>query len=302
MASQLEALYQAWFRLAYSEKKGTEFESWFADLAGHALGVDFEPVATHGRDGDFKCDGRQLSTRTIYQCYAPQQMNQARTIAKIKADFHGARERWASWMEDWTLVHNRNQGLPPQVVQYLDKLREQHPNVAIHAWGRPQLEDELFRKLDNAGWEAVFGFAPSADGIDEVAIDDIVPVIQALQTETPSPRLPDIEPPSPQKLQRNALSEEVADYLRIGRKKEALVARYFDSHPSPELGEKVAVAFRRRYAELRQEELSPDDIFAKLQQSAGGGGSVKRQTAALAVLSYYFERCDIFEDAETKSS
>ena len=64
MASQLEALYQAWFRLAYSEKKGTEFESWFADLASHALGVDFEPVAAHGPDGDFKCDGRRLSTRT----------------------------------------------------------------------------------------------------------------------------------------------------------------------------------------------------------------------------------------------
>ena len=302
MASQLEALYQAWFRLAYSEKKGTEFESWFADLAGHALGVDFEPVAAHGRDGDFKCDGRRLSTRTIYQCYAPQQMDQERTIAKIKADFHGARARWTSWMRDWTLVHNRSQGLPPQVVQYLDKLREQHPNVAIHAWGRPQLQDELFRQLDNAGWEAVFGFAPAADGIDEVAIDDIVPVIQALQTETPSPGLPDIEPPSPQKLQRNALSEEVADYLRIGRKKEALVARYFDRHPSPELGEKVAVAFRRRYAALRGQDLSPDDIFAKLQQNAGGSGSVKRQTAALAVLSYYFERCDIFEDAEVEPS
>lgn len=302
MASRLEALYQARFRLAYSEKEGGEFESWFADLASHALGTDFELVAAHGSDGDFKCDGRRLSTKTIYQCYAPRQMNQARTIVKIDADFQGAHKHWADWMQDWTLVHNRNKGLPPQVIQHLDQLRDQHPNVAIHVWGRPQLEAELFNKLNSAGWEAVFGFAPSADRVDELTFDDIMPVVEALQKETPDQSVNGIEPPSPQKLQRNALSEDVADLLRAGRRKEALVGRYFDSHPSPELGEKIAVAFRRRYAELRMQELSPDDIFAKLQQNAGGNGAPKRQTAALAVLSYYFERCDIFEDAEEKQS
>ena len=215
MASHL-ALYLARFRLAYSEKEGTEFESWFTLLASHALGIDFQPVAAHGSDGDFKCDGRRFSTKTIYQCYAPQQMNQRRAIAKIDADFHGACEHWSDWMREWTLVHNRSQGLPPRVIQHLDRLRDQHPNVAIDAWGRPQLEDELFRRLDDAGREAVFGFAPSADGIDEVAIEDIVPVIQALQRETP-PALLTIEPPSPQKLQRNDLSQAVADLLRAPR-------------------------------------------------------------------------------------
>lgn len=292
-----KALYQLRFRLAYLEKKGTEFESWFVELASRALGADFEPVAAHGRDGDFKCDGRRLSTRTIYQCYAPQQMNQARTIKKIDADFHGARQHWPGWMREWTLVHNRIDGLPPRVGQRIDELRAQHPDVGIAVWGRPQLEAELFSKLDSMGWEAVFGFAPSAEGVDDLAPTDIVDVIEALEREAPGPTPDAIEPPSPQKLQRNDLSDDVAILLQAGRKKEALVARYFDMHPSPELGEKIAVAFRRRYAELRAAELAPDEIFAKLQQNAGGDGTPKRQTAALAVLSYYFERCDIFEDA-----
>lgn len=292
-----KALYQLRFRLAYLEKKGTEFESWFVELASHALGADFEPVAAHGRDGDFKCDGRRLSTRTIYQCYAPQQMNQARTISKIDADFHGARQHWPDWMREWTLVHNRKEGLPPKVIQHLDQLRAQHPDIAIVDWGPSLLETELFSKLDSTGWEAVFGYAPSAAGVDDLAPTDIVAVIEALEREAPSPTPDAIEPPSPQKLQRNELSDDVAILLQAGRKKEALVARYFDMHPSPELGEKIAVAFRRRYAELRAAELAPDEIFAKLQQNAGGDGTPKRQTAALAVLSYYFERCDIFEDA-----
>ena len=291
-------LYFLWFRLAHLEKKGAEFESWFVDLASQAFGADFEPVAAHGRDGDFKCDGRRLSTRTIYQCYAPRQMNQARTIAKIDADFHGASRHWPDWMREWTLVHNRDEGLPPRVIQHLDRLRTRHPDVAIVVWGRQQLEAELFRKLDSAGWEAVFGFAPSAEGMDELVPTDIVAVIEGLDSEPTSLDTDAIEPPSPQKLQRNDLSDDVADLLQAGRRKEALVSRYFARHPSPEIGEKIAVWFRHRYAELRAQRLAPDDIFAKLQQDAGRGGSPRRQTAALAVLSYYFERCDIFEDAD----
>lgn len=298
MTSIQHALYQAWFRLAYGDKKGTEFEAWFADLASHALGADFEPVAAHGRDGDFKCDGRRLSTRTIFQCHAPERVVQARIIAKIDEDFRGALGHWTSWMREWTLVHNRKNGLPPQVIQHLDGLRAENPKIGILVWGLPHLEKELFAKLNVTACEAVFGFAPSTDAIDQVTIEDIVPVIDALQQETPDLDLQPLEPPSAQKLHRNALSEDVADLLKAGRRKEALVERYFRTHPSPDRGEKIAVAFRRRYGQLREQGLSPDDIFAKLQQSAGGGGSPKRQTAALAILSYYFERCDIFEDTD----
>ena len=298
MTSLQHALYQAWFRLAYGDKKGIEFEAWFATLASHALGADFEPVAAHGRDGDFKCDGLRLSTGTVFQCYAPERVVQARTIAKIDADFRGALNHWASWMREWTLVHNRKNGLPPKVTQHIKGLRAANPEIDISVWGLPHLERELFAKLNVTGYEAVFGFAPSPEAIDEVAIGDIVPVIEALQKEAPGLDLEALEPPSAQKLRRNALSEDVADLLKAGRRKEALVERYFRNHPSPDLGEKIAVAFRRRYGQLRDQRLSPDDIFARLQQSAGQGGSPKRQTAALAVLSYYFERCDIFEDVD----
>ncbi len=42
----------------------------------------------------------------------------------------------------------------------------------------------------------------------------------------------------------------------------------------------------------------PDGIFTHLQHYAGAGGEPRQQNAALAVLSYFFERCDIFEDPE----
>jgi hypothetical protein len=49
---------------------------------------------------------------------------------------------------------------------------------------------------------------------------------------------------------------------------------------------------------LKSVGLGPDEIFGELQAFAGGmDREPSRQAAVLAVLSYFFESCDIFEDA-----
>ena len=53
-----------------------------------------------------KCDGRQLSTGTIFQCYGPETPTDQKTIAKVNADFAGALAKWPEFMERWVFVHN----------------------------------------------------------------------------------------------------------------------------------------------------------------------------------------------------
>ena len=65
------AFYQLRFREAFLEKKGTEFQDWFVRLASHAFGSDFEAVRPYGKQGDLKCDGRRISTGTIFQVLCP---------------------------------------------------------------------------------------------------------------------------------------------------------------------------------------------------------------------------------------
>ena len=84
-----DAFYGLHFKAAFLEKQGTEFQDWFAQLAGHALGSDFEAVRPYGNQGGWKCDGRQVSTGTIFQCYAPHAENDKKTISKIDEDFAG---------------------------------------------------------------------------------------------------------------------------------------------------------------------------------------------------------------------
>lgn len=291
------AFYQLRFREAFLEKKGTEFQDWFVRLARHAFGPDFEAVRSYGSKGDLKCDGRRISTGTIFQSYAPYQQTETTLNSKIDEDFRGAFEHWGDNMAEWALVHNDTRGLPASSIQLIDQLRKEHSEVEIEVWVEPSLQ-ELAAGLPLAAQQAIFGFAPSKTGIETLMLDDVRPIIDELQRKDPIPGEEPLTPPSVDKLAKNSLSVDAASLLRVGRRKEALVETYLRKHPNAELGERIAEAFRRRYAQQKESGRSPDGIFTHLQHYAGAGGEPRQQNAALAVLSYFFERCDIFEDPE----
>lgn len=289
------SIYVDRFRLEFHTLKGTAFQDWFVRLAGYSFGSDFEEVRPYGRYGDLKCDGRRISSGSVFQCYAPDVMKEADLIAKVDEDFHGARAHWTDNLREWVFVHNDGRGLPPNAVQHLDALRQSHAPLQIATWSEPELLD-LVVKLDLSPLQALFGYAPSLAIMQRLELSDIVPIIEALQRQEPNPSDPPLTPPSPKKLEKNALSTEAETLLRFGRQKSALVEIFFRKSPRPDLGECIAEAFRLRYAELKALDLPADAIFRHLQDYAGFSGEPKRQGAALAVLAYFFDSCDIFED------
>ena len=294
-----EAFYRLRFREAFLEKKGTEFQDWFVKLAGYAFGSDFEAVRPYGNQGDRKCDGRRISTGTIFQCYAPYQMNETQLNKKINEDFLGAYENWENMVE-WVLVHNDTRGLPATSGELIARLRREYPNVKIEVWTEAKLQ-ELTIALSLYAHQALFGYAPSKTGAELLMLADLKPIIDALQRTDPIPGQEPLTPPSVDKLTKNSLSDDAASLLQVGRRKEALVETWFSKSPNADLGESIAEAFRCRYEQLKASGKSADEIFMHLQQYAGTSGEPKQQNAALAVLSYFFERCDIFEDPEAGS-
>jgi hypothetical protein len=290
------SIYVDRFRLAFHTQKGTAFQDWFVRLAGHAFGADFEEVRPYGDQGDLKCDGRRVSTGSVFQCYAPYLMKDVELVTKVDKDFHGARAHWDKEMAEWIFVHNDERGLPPKAVQHIAALRRDHSPIGLETWSEPELLT-LAMALDLSGLQALFGFAPSIAIVDRLVLADLVPIIDALERQEPNPSDPPLTPPSREKLERNSLSEESGILLRFGRRKGSLVETFFRKSSRPDLGERIAEAFRTRYVDLKSLGLPPDTIFRHLQNYAGMTGDPKRQGAALAVLSYFFESCDIFEDA-----
>lgn len=301
MDSVSVALYALKYRIAFLEKKGVEFQNWFAKLGNHALSTDFEEVRPDGKQGDWKCDGRQVSTGTIFQCYAPETPTARKTIDKINADFTGAIEKWPDFMEKWVFVHNVAGGQPPSVVSHLDTLRKAHQNILFEIWAENEIRI-WHNMLDEDGLLSMYGHVPTQQTVSGLELEDLKPIIDALAQIDPDPSDPLPPPPSENKLEKNALSPEAADLLRLGRRKVRLVEDYFGKVEAADIGEKIAQSFRHRYAELDTMGLEPDRIFTYLQEFAGMTGSPKRQAAAMAVLAYFFDRCDIFDDPEDQAA
>ncbi len=295
-----EAFFALHFKNAFLEKKGIEFQNWFAKLASDANGADFEIVRPYGNQGDWKCDGRLVSTGTVFQCYGPETPTDKKTIAKIDEDFAGAMVKWPGFLQSWVFVHNHTGGQPPAVIDHLDKMRNEHPNIDFKIWGESELR-VLHGKMSADAKLAMYGVVPTAAIASSLALEDLQPVIDFLEKRDLDPKDPLPPPPSLLKLEKNALSDEAASLLRLGRRKTRLVEIYFRKTGPVELGEKIAEAFRKKYAELKAIGLEPDQIFSYLQKFTGAEGEPKRQAAALAVMSYFFDRCDIFEDAESEA-
>ena len=289
------SIYVDRFRLAFHTQRGTAFQDWFVCLAGYAFGADFEEVRPYGPYGDLKCDGRRVSTKSVFQCYAPDAMKEAELIGKVDEDFHGARAHWNAEMAEWIFVHNDGRGLPPNAVQHIGVLRQAHAPLSIETWSEPELL-KLAMALDLGALQALFGPAASIAIVDRLVLADLVPIIEALQRQDPNAGDPPLTPPSPEKLEKNALSEEFGFLAPDGPPQIEPGRDLLRKSPRPDLGERIAEAFRTRYAELKAYDLPADSIFKHLQDYAGMNGEPKRQGAALAVLAYFFDSCDIFED------
>lgn len=288
------AFYGFAFKTAYLDRRGTAFQDWFVKMAGHAYGPDFEEVKPYGAQGDHKCDGLRRSLGMLFQCYAPERFEDGKAIAKITTDFSGAVNHWPGTLKAWTFVHNDRNGLSPGVTKCLTDLSAKHPGVAITPWNDTELHN-LVMGLEVHQLEDVFGFAPSMPTLDNVGFEQLQPVVSAIKRRKPDPNAK-LTPPSENKIEHNKLSDDAADLLRLGRRKEARVQDYINKMVRPDVAEEIAEAIRDQYRSLKSLGLEPDEIFERLQKFVGVQGEPPRQAAALAVLCYFFERCDIFED------
>lgn len=289
------AIFQLKFRNAFLERKGKEFEDLFSRIMGHAHPGDFQAVRPYGNRGDLKCDGYRASDKTVFQCYAPAAMKLSNLLAKVDEDFNGAVAHWGTRMEQWSLVHNEDDGLPADAIQKLVDLDKANPDVSLSQIGYPELF-AIVMGLPVMQLEDLFGSVPTQRTMAQLDYEALRPVVTLIRKLDPDDN-PPLSAPSSSKLRANDLSSDAAELLRQGRRREPLIERFFNDWPDPSFGEEIAQGFRERYQALKMKGLSPDAIFMELQIFAGGmNGTPSHQAAVLAVMSYFFERCDIFED------
>jgi ABC-3C protein len=286
--------YELKFALEFRSRLGTEFQDFFSSIMERGYPTDFQKVKPYGNNGDRKCDGYQRSLKRVYQVYAPEKMQVASTNRKIEEDFTGAVEHWAMNMASWIFVHNQWRGVPADVLQKLLVINGTS-GVTVFSWCEPELHDEFFR-LSLETQALVLGPAPTPQSLVRIQLKDVIQVASVIaQQDAPPPE--EIRRVPAGKLKANSLSEHVQSLLTMGSRKSKLVKRFFDEWHDPELGDRIARAFRSKYEELRAGNVVSDEAFFELWKFSGGGSqkSIDQEAAVLAVLAFLFEECEIFE-------
>lgn len=101
-----------------------------------------------------------------------------------------------------------------------------------------------------------------------------------------------------EKMRRNGLTERTHDNLVLGLSKVELVTKYVESATKfdSRFPDKLRGGFLTAYRRLKEEGLQGDDLFDRLAAFACKNDHRTRYRAAgLAVLTYLFEICDVFE-------
>lgn len=285
--------YELTYKVAFFiEKKGDAFQDFFSTLMEKRYPADFMRVRPWGNVGDRKNDGYLRSARTLFQCYAPDELKAATCIAKIDEDFSEALPYWKKHFDRWIFVHNAK-GLGPGVTEKLLELDRKHKKIHVSQWGFEELRQKVF-ELRETDIASLLGPAPSRPIMMNLGLADLVPVLDQI-ARLPAPYDADLRPVPADKLDYNLLSGDVAALLRAGMQRAPLVRKYFLRSPREQ--DKLAESFRSEYGRLRVASAAPDEIFRALQGFAGGEQILlpTRQAAVLACLAFFFEECDIFD-------
>lgn len=275
---------------------GIAYQTLFEKIMVERHGKDFVKIKPWGAAGDWKADGYLQSTKTVFQVYAPHELKVSDTLKKIDEDFVGALNKWGKNMRCWTFVHNSYEGIPPAILSKIQTLKEQYNNISFELLDPDGLQKILF-DLKDAFLESLYGYSPTRNDLTGVTASNIKNVIDAISRENGNSNK-EMTPVSSRKLHVNNLSHDVKSLIKVGLTKSEAVNIYFSRNYNPKLGDEIASTFKKKYDELKETGLPPDNIFAALQQFISGEHikEPRDQVAALAVLTYLFERCDIFEN------
>jgi len=285
--------------ICYLTKRRQEFQSWIGEIFRMSHGDDYQNIRLAQGDGGL--DGVIFSRSAVVAVYAPRGWTDKVFATKVKSDFESGLETLTEYdvtLKEWIFVHNDVDDIPAGVAGEVMRFQKSQKDIKIRFWSFDQIWDEILKLGDDHLIE-LLGEVPSIRDLEDLEYPDISEVIQYITSNnSEGPPLRDIEIPDPGKLEFNKLEESKKELLKAGRLKHALVEDYIEQMPDPTTGNRIAQRFTEKYNTLQSDGLPPDVIFNKLWVFAGGEHftGADHVAAVTALLSYFFHRCDIFEN------
>ncbi|MYJ87721.1 MAG: hypothetical protein F4044_08405 [Rhodobacteraceae bacterium] len=304
MTGILDNSWMLQLELKLRRSAGNAFQTFFSDVMEARFGDDFIRVKPYGQLGDKGCDGYLKSTGSVFACYGAQNGSAGSVnelINKMNNDFDKAKSSLNKIMKSWKMTHNIIEGIPTDAIFAIKKLEEDNPDIEFSFFGMQSIA-EIMMGLPESKLEKLIGPPARIKDFKNLQLSEVKELIDTLVSKlnSPKPMVEKIERVSPKKIEYNKLSASWVTILQAGRLNEHRIEEYLNQHHIPTQGESLAKIFRDWYIELDTQEISSDNIMYALYTKiiSPEDEDVSRKIAAYTLLSYLFERCDIFKNPE----
>jgi len=295
------------------------FQNLFSEIMRYAR-PDFTPVKPQGREGDWKNDGHEPAAGRYYQVYAPEQFDEAAAVKKLQEDFAGLLAKWGdaavypNGVQEFYFVFNDGYRITPggypTTIAALEKLRQKHGLKVCRPFLSKDLEDILLALPANK-IIPILGFPPNPADIKVLLFPLIDEVIRHIVENTGPRSLQQTlnNPDFDEKIVFNGLAE-TGHLLRDGAYRRGSLEDYFGSQ-SNFTRQDVRDHLNALYVESKTQwdngapacQSMPDrQLFFILERITPAPPEAnprlvkELQDAALVVMAYFFEACDIFEE------
>ena len=309
MNSQERALARIMFKNLVYSSDGQAYESLFTKVMDYACS-DFVQIKPQGRIGDKKNDGYDRQKGHYYQVYSPENRDSSEinAVKKLKEDFGGLIKYWQHVypIRRFSFVFNdKFKGSFPTIETDLAAIQSEHKLESCSSFLAKHLEDTLFG-LEDDQILAIIGHIPDPSQIKTIDYSILREVINLILT---SRKLVDSTilynaPDFTDKIEFNGLGPQTASLLQVGSFHVGEINDYFKLN-AEYIKQELRDALNRIYlnAKSKYNEISAsnreslaDLIFFNILDEISPEKTKDTQDAAIVIMAYFFESCDIFED------
>lgn len=313
MTPQQKALYRLMFKERLSRLEGMAFQNFFSEIMQYS-DSDFKPVKPQGSQGDWKNDGHNPKAGCYYQVYSPERFDESSAVNKLKHDFTGLVSKWGETsvypngvQEFYFVINDRFRVTPggyPTTIASLEKLKQIHRLKKCELFLSKDLEDILLG-LKEDQIISVIGYPPNPADIDVLPLNLVHEVITHIidSTRIRSFNQSLVNPDFDSKIKFNRL-DVTGHLLRDANYRSGSLEEYFNAN-SKFIRQEVRDRLKGLYDEVKSLDLqggTDGQLFHILNQitptlSNTNNRLMKElQDAALVLMAYFFEFCDIFEE------
>ncbi len=303
MNSQEKGLARIMFKAKVCSSDGQAYEDLFVAIMQKA-NSKFIPIKPQGSHGDRKNDGYDPGAGHYYQVYAPENLAKSAgdAVKKVKGDFPGLIDHWKDVhpVHGYSFVMNdKYKGSLPTIEADLAEIAKTNHVESAAVFLSKDLEDLLFQLPDDVIF-SIIAHPPDPNKIERLDYGILGEVVGHLMENklAASEGLILNAPDFGEKIEFNGLSKGIAHLLNTASYQVGAIDEYFELNSSfakQELRDHLAGLYDSSRAGAGDSS-SSDQVFFQVLDQMVPDDKAQARDAALVLMAYFFEACDIFED------